>query len=135
MFSSTCQSVGILNRAAVLSTFKDFLPNKLSYTAGWCGEGSLGPEEYRTILAMSIFAPCPPGNYNQETFRLYEALEAGTIPIVLRSTNAQPYDYWKCIFGTEDSIIIVENWEDAKSSRNNTVGRSTCTDITSVAST
>ena len=36
----------------------------------------------------SIFVPCPRGNSSPDTFRLYEALEAGSIPIVERD------EYW-----------------------------------------
>jgi hypothetical protein len=40
--------------------------------------------EYKDILRASVFAPCPMGNVMLETFRLYEALEAGAIPLLSR---------------------------------------------------
>jgi hypothetical protein len=52
----------------------------LFYT--WEDQAALNKEAYLKLLSESIFAPCPAGN-NPETFRLYEALECGTIPLVV----------------------------------------------------
>ena len=38
-------------------------------------------EEYRRVLLQSVFTLCPSG-HNPETFRIFEAAEAGSIPIV-----------------------------------------------------
>ena len=48
----------------------------------WQDPANLGREEYLALLLDSVFAPCPAGN-NAETFRIYEALECGAIPLVL----------------------------------------------------
>ncbi len=42
----------------------------------------LGPQAYHEALLDSIFAPCPMGNVNLESFRIYEALECGAIPLL-----------------------------------------------------
>lgn len=39
-------------------------------------------DDYVAIMADSIFLPCPAGN-NPETFRHYEALELGAIPLIV----------------------------------------------------
>lgn len=39
-------------------------------------------EEYNAIMSASKLVPCPGGWINQDSFRLYEALEAGCVPIV-----------------------------------------------------
>jgi hypothetical protein len=57
------------------------------------------------------------GHINMDTFRLYEALEAGSIPVTLKSAphlNAQP-SYWHCIFAGlgEIPFVVAENWNDA----------------------
>jgi alpha(1,3/1,4) fucosyltransferase len=52
----------------------------LFYT--WEDQAALNKEAYLKQLSESIFAPCPAGN-NPETFRLYEALECGAIPLVV----------------------------------------------------
>ena len=42
---------------------------------------NLPTEAYRRVLLESVFTICPPG-HSSETFRLFEAVEAGSIPIV-----------------------------------------------------
>ena len=51
---------------------------------------SLVYQEYMNIMNDTIFVPCPAGN-NPETFRHYEALEIGCIPIILDRTNQIPF--------------------------------------------
>ena len=46
--------------------------------------------EYLSHLAGTVFALCPPGN-NPETFRIYEALESGAVPVLVRP--AGPADF------------------------------------------
>lgn len=58
------------------------LPFMVAGTSGF-GQG-LGPVSYAAFLCMSRFALVPAGN-SPETIRLYDALEAGAIPIMLRS--------------------------------------------------
>jgi hypothetical protein len=41
---------------------------------------------YLEKLSNTVFALCPPGN-NPETFRIYEALESGAIPIIIRPSK------------------------------------------------
>jgi hypothetical protein len=50
----------------------------------------LGRHAFMRLLSETIFAPCPMGNAMLETFRLYEALEMGCIPIV-ESRRWMPY--------------------------------------------
>lgn len=45
-------------------------------------------EAYLSELIETVFALCPGGN-NHETFRLYEALDTGAIPIIVRPTNPE----------------------------------------------
>lgn len=62
----------------------------------------LGRKEYLYGLARSKVAPCAPGPISVDSFRLYEALEAGCVPIVdemspLRSAGEQ---YFLRMFGS-----------------------------------
>ena len=43
---------------------------------------ALDREAFMGVLAQTVFSPCPMGNVVLETFRLYESLEMGCIPIV-----------------------------------------------------
>jgi len=60
-------------------------------------------------LSSTEFLPCPNGFFHPETYRLYEALECGCIPIV---ENA--YKYYDRLF-PENPFLKVDKWYDAKS--------------------
>lgn len=61
------------------------------------------------ILSATEFLPCPNGFVHPETYRLYEALECGCIPIV---ENA--YKYYDRLF-PDNPFIKVDKWIEAKS--------------------
>lgn len=52
------------------------------YGRGLPQSRGLSREEYGALLRETVFCPCPMGNVLLETFRVYEALEAGCVPIV-----------------------------------------------------
>jgi hypothetical protein len=78
------------------------------------GEGA-GPEaplpigDYAKLMSDSIFAPCPAGWENLDSFRVCEALEAGCIPIVERRPF---FDYFRHLFG-EHPMLTVTDWSEA----------------------
>lgn len=45
---------------------------------------------FRKELMATTFAPIPPGLYNPDCFRIYEALYAGAIPIILQHVELEP---------------------------------------------
>jgi hypothetical protein len=73
----------------------------------WQSKDSLVTQDYKKILEQSIFIPCPRGNSSPDTFRLYEAIEAGSIPVVERD------EYWENLFGKDHPIIQVSDWNKA----------------------
>ena len=48
--------------------------------------------KFKTLLLDSVFAPCPMGNTTLESWRIYESLEMGCIPIVERRRWMPYYD-------------------------------------------
>jgi len=66
-------------------------------------------EEMSKILSLTEFLPCPNGFVHPETYRLYEALECGCIPIV---ENA--YKYYERLF-PGNPFIKVDKWIEAVS--------------------
>lgn len=51
---------------------------------------------------------CPVGHYNLDTFRVYEALEAGAVPVVLSTSQDQDYGYFEGLFGvTSEEVRVV----------------------------
>ena len=65
--------------------------------------------EKSKVLSSTEFIPCPNGFFHPETYRLYEALECGCIPIV---ENA--FQYYERLF-PNNPFIKVDKWIDAKS--------------------
>jgi len=61
------------------------------------------------ILSSTEFVPCPNGFVHPETYRLYESLECGCIPIV---ENA--YKYYDRLF-PNNPFIKIDKWIEAKS--------------------
>jgi len=73
---------------------------------GWVKETDgfakgLTKTEYITNLAHAKTVPCPSGAVSTESFRLYEALEAGACPIADDVKPLQSYraKYWQKLFG------------------------------------
>ena len=64
--------------------------------------------EMTKILTDTEFIPCPNGFVHPETYRLYEALECGCIPIV---ENA--YKYYDRLF-PNNPFLKVDRWIEAK---------------------
>ena len=69
------------------------------YTDGFAK--GLDRGDYFYLMARSKKIPCPPGAVSVESFRVYEALEAGCVPVVddvspLRSNSD---GYWRKLFG------------------------------------
>jgi hypothetical protein len=75
----------------------------------WNDATSLSKEDYLAMLVNSIFVPCPRG-MNPETFRFYEALEAGCIPIVLKTRQNEAWFRW---VSEHIPLVDISTWEDA----------------------
>ena len=60
------------------------------------------------VLSSTDFIPCPNGFFHPETYRVYEALECGCIPIV---ENA--YKYYDRLF-PGNPFLKIDKWLDAK---------------------
>lgn len=81
-----------------------FLPTK-GFTQG------LPPDDYRRLLVHTKIVPCPSGPATVDTFRLYEALDAGCVPIVETDTpDRRMPGYWPRLFGPGCPIPVVESW-------------------------
>ena len=75
----------------------------------WNSPKMLGREETLAVLLNSWMVPCP-GGQNPETFRVYEALEAGAIPIVVKEEGN---DAWLAFLGKYIPLMVAGSWEHA----------------------
>ena len=67
-------------RSEQLSVLEKIEPKVLTYYPDWNDPSQLKESEYLSLLQDTIFVPCPRGN-NIETYRFYEAIESGCIPV------------------------------------------------------
>lgn len=102
------------DRQLMLDCLRNIQPNFIHEYHGFFGDRSLSGEEYWEVLTQSIFVPCSIGNRNIDTYRLFEALEAKSIPIVLKNHDWQPYNYYKNLLG-EHPIPTFSSWKEAQS--------------------
>ncbi len=94
------------NRLQLLYNIKDFVHHAY-FTQGWMHPASITATEMTQILHDTIFVPCITGNASADTFRLYEAIECGCIPIV------SDKNYFNGLFGVSP-IIFVDDWNNLK---------------------
>lgn len=77
------------------------------------GEEAVPYKDYLEIMAKSKIVLCPSGIESPDNFRLYEALEAGAVPVVdAFSTNFKTAGFWKYLFGGDVPFPIVEYWDE-----------------------
>lgn len=103
------------NRYIMINTLKKMTEYRCalySDNSEWDKIKPLSITKYRDILSNSIFAMCPQGGCNIDTYRLQEALECGCIPIVPISTKYQPYDYYDKLFNMKTPFIKIDDWNN-----------------------
>jgi GR25 family glycosyltransferase involved in LPS biosynthesis len=103
---------GWFGRKEVLEGLSDLAPHSCHITPDWNHSTMTRESDYVRILSNTRFVPILRGN-NVETFRLYEALEAGCVPIYIgvNTEYDKAYSAWlKENLGLVDSV----NWVSAK---------------------
>ena len=76
-------------------------------TKEFASKDSLGTSEYYNILANTKFLPIPHGYYHPETYRLYEALESGCIPII-----ENPHKFFDKFY-PNNPLLKIELWKES----------------------
>lgn len=75
--------------------------------------GGLNYKKYMDVMAVSKIVLCPSGIESPDNFRLYEALEAGCLPIVdAFSSKHKAPGFWRYLFGNDIPFPIVEYWDE-----------------------
>ena len=96
-------------RREMLASMSNYAPGEIHLTSGFHAADNLSVKQYQALLKKSIFAPCPQGNVNLDSYRVYEALECGCIPIVEKRRG---FDYFTHLLGRHP-IPVVEDWSAA----------------------
>jgi hypothetical protein len=83
-------------------------------TAERWGDPNLSAKEYMDLLRSTKFVPCFAGSKSAESYRMYEALEHGAIPIYVPgdTTITGCKDEWKECLG-ENPFLGFPSWEKA----------------------
>lgn len=68
-------------------------------------------EQYVNDLASAWVAPCPAGTCTQDSFRFFEALEAGCIPVVDDLSQQGDARYWEML-GLDKVAPRIGEWRD-----------------------
>jgi GR25 family glycosyltransferase involved in LPS biosynthesis len=97
------------NRGAILEPFEQIEPHKLLLVDTWESKEKIKREEYISILLDTYFVPCVIGN-NNETFRIYEALECGAVPLYVKQNEDDRLADW--LF-EEIGLMPSSSWDEA----------------------
>ncbi len=97
------------SRPDMVRALADVTPN-FCHDKGMRAQSTLPPPEYKQILLDSTFSPCSMGNVNLDSFRLYESLECGSIPIVEKRLTL---DYFGRLLG-QHPLPAVRTWRAAR---------------------
>jgi hypothetical protein len=106
-----------VDRQQALETFKAIDGHFIHLTEGFGSADSLHISRYAEIINNSLYTLCPYGHYNADTFRVYEALEAGSVPIVPRNAPGLdfPVSYWSWLFrGEVPPFVMASDWNEAR---------------------
>lgn len=97
---------------AVAKQFQTVYPNSVVVTGDRFGAELIDYKGYMQALARTKIALCPSGIESPDNFRLYEALEAGCLPVVdAFSTRNQSHGFWRYLFGDDIPFPIVSYWD------------------------
>lgn len=95
--------------AEVLRKFPD---GRLIETRGFAQ--GLSRDEYLLGLLDAKIVPAPSGPCTPDSFRLWESLEAGCMPLVDDRCPAYGPGYWPLVLGQDHPLLLVENWANAR---------------------
>lgn len=109
------------NRVKMISAISSNQLNSQVVITDGFGQG-LAHQDYYAGMARSKVALCPSGPELPDTFRLFEALELGCLPIVDEVSRKQRFDgYWEWFFNEQPPFTIIKNYPDINGYINNNV--------------
>ncbi len=88
------------------------LPNGVLVETDGFGKEVMSYPDYIEHMSRAKIIPCPSGIESPDNFRLYEALEAGCLPVVdAFSTKHQAPGFWAYLFEESPPFPIVDYWD------------------------
>lgn len=80
---------------------------------GWSAPHAQDATTYVSTLRRSKFVPCMRGAKALESFRVYEALEAGAIPVYVPSESNGCADEFREMYGLSHPFLAIPSWSEA----------------------
>lgn len=71
--------------------------------------GGINRTEYQDMMRRARVVPCPSGPNIPDSFRFYEALESGAVPLADATCPRGDWGYWHRVFGPVP-FPVVEDW-------------------------
>jgi hypothetical protein len=97
----------------VAKQFQTVYENSSVHTTAGFGDELFTQTAYLEVLARTKIALCPSGIETPDSFRLYEALEAGCVPVVdAFSTNFKTPGFWQYLLGNDIPFPILSYWDE-----------------------
>jgi hypothetical protein len=93
----------------MLEAFSNVGKGFIHRASGWDSNDQLPGEEVRDIYERAAFVLCPRGNAHHDTFRIMEALQAGSIPVGIEFLGR---DYFSYTFGRHP-FVVGKTWGQA----------------------
>jgi hypothetical protein len=77
-------------------------------------EQKLSPAEYYKSMSSAKICPCPGGTDSPDAWRVWDAFNAGCIPVLDNKTqfDSYPSGYWEKMFGEKPPVPVVDSWDD-----------------------
>jgi GR25 family glycosyltransferase involved in LPS biosynthesis len=97
-------------RSNTIAMLNQLQPNSFELYKTWQDANQLKQDEYCSKMREAIFVPCLRGN-NVETYRFYEALELGAIPLIVEEQIGHPY--YAMLRKHMPSLVILGSWFDS----------------------
>jgi hypothetical protein len=87
-------------RDGALAALRTVSPHREESKAAWNSTAALDARAYNELLRSTQFVPCFRGSASLESYRLYEALEQGAIPIYVPGESRGCGDEWRELLGS-----------------------------------
>ncbi|MEL7035746.1 MAG: exostosin family protein [Cyanobacteria bacterium J06592_8] len=122
------------SRYTMIESAKRIPGGQYYVTTQWNDPKGLTTQEYAALLNDTVFALCPMGNYSLDCFRVYEALEAGAIPVIESHSMkvifkkifnlkylvkyrdihywSRTHRYWQRAYGSDFPCLQITDWRN-----------------------
>lgn len=100
-------------RAETLAALKPLEPHRVATMPAWGAPLAMQPREYCDMLRQTKFVPCMRGSTALESFRFYEALEHGAIPVYVPAESHQCPDEMRATYGATPPFLAIPAWSEA----------------------